>query len=306
MSLTFANSIEKRVQDQCGIAAPTVFSVTCICSLAIIVVLNCYPLFLNCCFENISMDELTLLPGEEIIDQRGGDFGNGMTKTSGNCVITNQRLIVCSISKPKSGIKGAIAGVGAKLTFGDAAAMALHAVTFAQALKSKKPLYPVFEQPIDCLTQITSWRFGFAAGVNIATQTVNKFSLKLGTGKIRDQWIETLKQTIQQYAPQVNIADIENGIAFSCKVTAAEIAPQAVAKPPSLQPPPLQTQQPEAASKSSFVVQRGDKKSKPMTKKQLLSLIQQGKINPDDQVKEDINSGKIFSVKNLIKKYGQQ
>ena len=312
------------------------------------------------------MSELTFLPGEELIDQRGGDFGSGMTKTSGNCVITNQRLIVCSLSKPKSELKGAIAGVGAKWAFGDAAAMALNAVTFAQALKSKKPLYPVLEQPLENLTQITTWRFGFAAGVNISTTDVEKFSVKLGTGKTRDRWIVTLREVVTQHCPHVTIHETGDAITFtrteatqpatSPALPAAQPTPNqsaspqpGQAQPDQTQPPSLQTPapktratqkpstqppatQPPATPASStqpptlnsgspqpppiageapqpkvnhFVIQRGDKKSKPMTNKQLLTYIRNGKLKPDDQVLENTDGGKIITGQTLINKYGK-
>lgn len=312
------------------------------------------------------MSELTFLPGEELIDQRGGDFGSGMTKTSGNCVITNQRLIVCSLSKPKSELKGAIAGVGAKLAFGDAAAMALNAVTFAQALKSKKPLYPVLEQPLENLTQITTWRFGFAAGVNISTTDVEKFSVKLGTGKTRDRWIVTLREVITQHCPHVTIHETGDGITFtrndsiqsatSPALPTAQSTPSqtdppqhdqaqppslqtktpelSATQPPSTQPPSTQSRstrapsipppskQPPALKSESpqpppiaaeapqpktigFVIQRGDKKSKPMTNKQLLTYIRNGKLKPDDQVLENTDGGKIITGQTLINKYGK-
>ena len=277
------------------------------------------------------MSELTFLPGEELIDQRGGDFGSGMTKTSGNCVITNQRLIVCSLSKPKSELKGAIAGVGAKWAFGEAAAVALNAVTFAQALKSKKPLYPVLEQPLENLTQITTWRFGFAAGVNISTVDVEKFSLKLGTGKTRDRWIMILREVIAQHCPHVTINETGDGITFtrnestqpatSPALPSAQppslqtTTPQATATPaPSKQPPALRSESPQPPPLAAetpqpktigFVIQRGDKKSKPMTNKQLLTYIRNGKLKPDDQVLENTDGGKIITGQTLINKYGK-
>lgn len=161
------------------------------------------------------MNELVLLPSEEIIDQRGGDFGTGFAKTSGNCVITNQRLVVCSLTKPRDVVNGAVAGVCAKLLLGTGADLLVQGVTLAQALKSQKPLYPVFEQPLDNLTRIKPWRWGLGCGVDIQTPKVSKFSVKLGLGRTRDAWMVTLSDAIQKNCPNVLVARSSDGLTMT-------------------------------------------------------------------------------------------
>lgn len=228
------------------------------------------------------MSELTLLPNEEILDDRGGDFGaRRWTVSPGNCVITNQRLIVCTFKKPRDDIKGAIAGAVAKLV-SPGAEIALHAINLAQAIKSKKPLYPVFEQPLTELLAITNWRWGFACGVYVQTANVDQFVIKLGTRKSRDNWLQVLVDTLAKHCPSVESNRDGDVLTLTQNRPAAS----------------------ELASRQDlarFVINRGGKNTRPLSKSELLAKVRAGHVKESDEILDTAKNESLNTVA-LIKK----
>ena len=246
------------------------------------------------------MSELELQPGEEILDKRGGDFGGGVMMTAGYCILTNRRLIVCSISRPRDNNLSAIAGAGAK-AFGPAAEMAAIGVNLVLALKSNKPLYPVFEQPFENLISIVPYRWGLGCGVKVQTPEVQKFCIKLGLGRTRDKWVSILKNVIQSNCPHVAIKETAGGLTFSRR-TAQPPPPRPIAEQPQPPRPTGPGQVPGRQNKNeaiTFVVCRGEKKSTPLTLETLLKQLRQGKLQPDDIIISN-QGGDAFPARSLI------
>ncbi len=227
------------------------------------------------------MSEMTLLPNEEVIDHRGGDFGTRRGSVSpGNCVVTNQRLIVCSFKKPRDDIKGAIAGAVAKYV----APGAEIAINLAQAIKSRKTLYPVFEQPLSELSAITNWRWVFAYGVYIKTADVEQFVIKLGTRKSRDSWLQVLESVLALHCPTVETTrdgDVLN-------LTRNK---------------PSESESASGPDVARYVIKRGDKQTRPMPQSDLLAKVRAGKIKASDQILDTANNGRSLDAAALIKKY---
>lgn len=273
------------------------------------------------------MSELELRPDEQILDQRGGDFGKGIMMNPGICVLTNQRVIVCSIKKPRSELKGAIAGVGAK-AMGAGTEMAMHVINLALALKSNKPLYPVFEQPFENLKSITPYRWGLGCGVRIQTPEVTKFCVKFGLGRTRDQWIEIFKATVEQHCPHLEVAQSDNSMTVARRQTnpvsrqalvtpsspptrtpqqppptTPPLTPQlAPSSPPAAQPaitPPGPVERQPDDEEATFIVCRDGKKSRPVTLTDLLTQVRGGKLRPDDTI-VSLKGGDSFSARSLI------
>ncbi len=169
------------------------------------------------------MSNVVFRSNEQVVHQQSADLQHKWShQTSVECIITDQRLIVGSYRKPTSGVKGAVASAIAK-GIGPVAELAMLGNSLVQAGldgtsdKSSKPLYLISEQSLECLTQIITWGWGFAGGVIAVLPDGEKLKLRLGAKQTRDNWVATLKQTVEQYCPHILVSQSEKGLAFMCR-----------------------------------------------------------------------------------------